>query len=238
MTNNPHLLILHGWNHNSTFWINAHEQLPNCKLYIPDLPGFGKEPLPSTTLAIPDYATWVEEYIQQNIQSDSSLKLQDTKLALMGHSFGGRISAYIASKNPKWLHTLILYAAPTLYRPSLQVQARLAISKALKKIIADKQAKKLIKFLNPELAQADKNNLGAVYRKTITFDQTEDLKKIITPTYIIYGENDSEVSKKVIMETAKLINNSHLEIIQNQGHNIHLDNPTLFYGLIRKILNL
>lgn len=236
MSEKMHLLILHGWNHSSEVWQNAYQQLDTSKvtIHIPDLPGFGQEPLVSPDWSIPDYAEWVEKKV------DKILKTENCKqLTILGHSFGGRIAAYLASQNPPWLQHLILYAAPVLYRPTLQTKTKIALYKIGKRLTFG--TKFLREFIahahHQELQHADQHHLGQIYRSVINFDQTSTLPKIQIPTDIIIGSHDTEVRQLIAQQTHELINNSTLHILENQSHNIHLDNPILFYGLIRKLLN-
>lgn len=236
MNKPKYFLILHGWNHDSSYWSNAKEQLQSTglELIILDLPGFGKESLPSSDWSIPDYAKWVENYL-----SIKNISQNQKEVVLLGHSFGGRISAYIASKNPSWIHTLILYAAPVLYRPSQTAKAVIKLNKFAKSLIGENTfiKDKVGNRINPELKHADHNDLGKVYRNAINFDQTVLLPKINVPTHLIHGTKDLQVDIKIAKEAAKLINNSQLHEVQNEGHNIHLENPTLFYGIVRSIIS-
>jgi len=79
------IVVLHGWGHNKHYWKALKRPLGRLgKVYIPDLPGFGSEPLINENWGVPDYAKWVEGYV-------SKKKLK--RVVLIGHSFGGRISA-------------------------------------------------------------------------------------------------------------------------------------------------
>lgn len=229
------LVILHGWNHSAAVWQEAQSQLKSevNAVYIPDLPGFGMQPQISEEATIPDYANWVKKYISQH-----GLDKNSKNVILMGHSFGGRISAYIASENPSWLETLILYAAPVIYRPTQITKIKYVLSKLVKALVGNnsRHVAKIKAQLNKELAEADANNLGKIFRNTVSFDQSALLPKIHVPTYILYGDKDIEVSWQIIAEAAQLIPHAQLEVIKNAGHNIHLENSTLFYGLLRNII--
>lgn len=225
MKNDVTIVILHGWGQDSTSWTKFID-IAQAKYDVIaiDLPGFGKEPLVSETWSIPEYANWVEKQINQK-------KL--TNVILIGHSFGGRIGAYIAADNPKWLKKLVLYAAPVIYRPSIPVQIKKWVAPKLKKLKFG-FLRKL--FGNKELMDADKNGLGKIFRTVVTFDQTDTAKKIKTPVTLIWGKNDKVVPLRIAHELVDLIPASTLEVVPFGDHNVHLHNPHLFYGLVKKFI--
>lgn len=216
------VVILHGWGQNKELWQDIINKFQAEDVIAIDLPGFGKEPLADPEWGIPEYADWVKNKIEQ-------LNTQD--VILLGHSFGGRISSFIASENPNWLKGLILYGAPCIYRPSNQVKNKIRIYKLLKKLGLKRKSN------NSELNSADKQGLGKIFRKVVNFDQTQILPKINAPTLLVWGENDTEVPVRIAKEINSLINNSKLVILQNSDHNVHLENPNIFYGTIKTFID-
>lgn len=221
------LVVLHGWRDSSENWKLFSDQIStSISVKVPDLPGFGRQPLISEEWGVPEYANWVEEYIK-----NSGLN----NVILLGHSFGGTIASYIASKRPKWLKGLILYGARSLYRPSIKVKFKIKLYKLFKKIGIPKITS-ILKRSNPELVAADKAGLGKIFRKVVPFDQTDLLPKINVPTLLIWGENDTVIPLEQGKEIHSLIKGSKLEVIKGCGHNIHLENPPLFYGIIKNAI--
>lgn len=218
------ILILHGWGHNGELWQNLADKLGKNAIAI-DLPGFGDEPLVNDNWGVPEYAGWVEKYIKKNKYNN---------LIMIGHSFGGRIAAEIASKNPKYLKGLILSGAPCLYRPSLKVKLRIKIYKFFKFLIPQ-NFRRL--FYANDLKNASLKNLEKIFRNVVNYDQTEQLKKIKLNTLLIWGENDKDVPLKIAKEMNELIKNSELIIIENSGHNSYLEKPNLFFGYVKNYIN-
>lgn len=236
------IVILHGWNHSSAVWEAAYRHLSPDKyqLFIPDLPGFGHNQSVPSDWSIPEYAHWATTYIENKVlKSPTKDSYVPSKVILLGHSFGGRITSYIASQNPAWLQKIILYAAPLLYRPTFQTRAKILAYK-LGKILTF-NSKLLREYIahahHSELHHADQHNMGQIYRQVVNFDQTELLPKIKVPTHIIIGTHDHEVRLSIARESQQLISDSQLHELVGEGHNIHLEHPDLFYGLIRRILS-
>ncbi len=215
------VVILHGWGHNGELWRSLAQKLGSNADFF-DMPGFGEEPLVSPDWGVPEYANWVRNKIDKN-----------TPTILLGHSFGGRIAAEIASKNPKWLKALILSGAPCLRRPSIAVRFKISAYKTLKHLTPAKMRQL---FLSSDLKAAEQENLGLIFRNVVSYDQTKSLTNIKVPTLLIWGENDQEVPLKVAEEMQQLIKESCIKIVPNVGHNSYLQNPNLFFGYVQKFI--
>lgn len=215
------IVILHGWGHNGDLWASLAKKLGK-QAFSFDMPGFGSEKLTDENWGIPEYAKWVEKKIAKK-----------KEIILIGHSFGGRVAAEIASKNPEWLKGLILSGAPCLYRPNYLIKIKIKIYKLFKAFLPNKFRSI---FLSQELSDADKNGLGKIFRKVVIYDQGDKLKKISIPTLLIWGERDNSVPVNIAKEMNLLIKNSELKIIENSGHNTYLENPNLFYGYVKKFI--
>ncbi|HEY4501337.1 MAG TPA: alpha/beta hydrolase [Candidatus Paceibacterota bacterium] len=220
---NP-IVVLHGWGHDRTFWSAFAEKFSDRQVFILDLPGFGNKKNVDASWGIPEYSAWVRSRIEEKGLENVSL---------IGHSFGGRIAAYVASQRPPWLARLILYGAPVLYRPRSFIRFRIRLAKLLKPFVSAG----LKRLANAELADADDEGLGTVYRRVVAFDQTELLPLINVPTLLLWGEHDTAVPVRIAREAQTLIGDSKVIIAPGVGHNVHLENPTLFYGLISRFID-
>lgn len=153
-----------------------------------------------------------------------------TKAILIGHSFGGRIAAHIASMQPDWLAGLVLIGAPCLYKPTHKARMIGRIAKVAKILGFTRSPWSL----NGELTEADKKGLGHIYRKVVIYDQAQELTRISCPTLIIRGSQDTYPDADITNEMHTLIAKSSLETITGVGHNIHLESPMLLYAVINK----
>ena len=216
------LIILHGWGQDRSVWHKFAADFDAANAIAWDLPGFGAEPLVSEDWGVPDYATWVVNKIE-------SQKLEN--VVLCGHSFGGRISSYIAAQHPAWLRGLILDGAPSIYRPSLDIKAKILLAKLMKRLGVKRRV-----IGNSELQNANSRGLGQIFRKVVNFDQTELLPKINVPTLLIWGEKDDIVPLRIAYEIQKLIPASQLKVIPGAGHHTYQHNPYLFYGTVKNFI--
>lgn len=216
------LVILPGWGHGRESWEPLVERFAPREVRILELPGFGGEPLVSSDWGVPEYAAWVRSKIESERLSE---------VILLGHSFGGRIAAHIASERPAWLSELVLYAAPCLYRPSIIVRLKKSIVP-----IALSVGLKGMYHGNPELTFADKRGLGQIYRRVVGFDQADALRGISVPTLIVWGEKDGVVPIAIAQEMNSLIPNSQLQVLSGLVHNAHIENSILFAGVVSRFL--
>jgi pimeloyl-ACP methyl ester carboxylesterase len=215
------IVILHGWNQNKNFWKEFQSQFSDGEVIVFNLPGFGDEPLVSEEWNIPEYAAWVRKKVEG---------LGENSIVLLGHSFGGRIASLLASQRPNWLKGLILYGAPALYRPKPSVRLKIVAAKIAKRMGFSRPSG------NGELRDADNKKMGRIFRRAVLFDQTELLANIDVPTLLIWGSDDHDVPLRIAQEMKNLISGSNLVIMDNVGHNAHLENSNLFYGTVKKFL--
>jgi pimeloyl-ACP methyl ester carboxylesterase len=220
-----HLIILPGWKQNSQDWQQVTKKLSqDIKVSVINLPGFGIEPISSQDWGIPEYSEWVRNKIEKDYENED--------IILLGHSFGGRLACEIASQRPNWLKALILFAAPVLYRPNKKVLFLKYFSRKTPNFI-----KNLFKrFSSQDYNEVKNTNLNTIFKKVYDVDQTEKLQKINIKTFLIWGEKDTSVSVRIGKEANNLLKNSTLDVLPNCGHNIHINNPNLLYGTIKKII--
>lgn len=217
------LIILHGWGRSKADWEHALNQVADGYTVITiDLPGFGQEPLIDANWGIREYTKWTIAKIE-------SLNVAD--VTLLGHSFGGRVASYIATQRPLWLKSLILYATPSIYRPSSMIKAKNKIAQLVRRLGLKRSVSS-----NQELAAADKQGLGVIFRRVVSFDQTAELPRITVPTLLIWGDQDVAVPVRIATEMQRLIPNSELQILDGLTHDAHRENPYLFYGLVKKFI--
>lgn len=215
-----YLVILPGWGQDSEIWKDITRNFSN-KVIVLDLPGFGNEILISPDWTIPDYAAWVKK------------RLPKGQFILFGHSFGGRIAAQLAGSNLSQLKGLILSGSPCIYRPDKTIKIKNTVNHSLKRLLPIGVTDQL---LPPHLKQARQWGMESIFRKAVSYDQADDLKRINVPTLLIWGDKDTEVPLRIAREMQTLIKYSDLQIIDNAGHNSFLDNPYLFSGYVKKYI--
>ena len=226
------LILIHGWKQDvSSFWGLVDLLKTDFKLYLIDLPGFGRSDAPKNPYTISDYSEIVKKFIEEK-------KIK--KPIVLGHSLGGRVGIKLASTNPNLIDKLILEDAAGIkpkqdpLKPFIYV-----IAKIFRHLIPNVfNLKEKLRHLFYKKIESDYLNAG-VLTETLTNildeDLTPDLKKIETETLLIWGEKDpnDESSLASGKKMYRLIKNSRIEIFEGVGHFPHLEKPILFASYVK-----
>lgn len=236
------ILILHGWGIGSKTWAQVKEILEGmgCRVYVPDLPGFGDNAPPVKPWVIDDYVNWVKSYCEQNGLS---------QFFLLGHSFGGGIAVKFVNALPEMAKGLIL-VAPKLHRQkTFRYYAGLFLAKIGKIVfsipilfflhpLARKVLYELIGSRDYYRLELDKTNImKETFKEVVGADLIPCLAAIKTPTLIVWGKKDQMTPISDAYLAHKAIENSKLEIIKNGRHALNIENPGILAEKIIKFIN-
>lgn len=228
------LILLHGWGQDvSTWWGLVDLLKDDFKLWLIDLPGFGRSDNPANPWTVGDYAEVVAEFIKNN-------KIK--KPILLGHSLGGNISIKLASKYPNLISNLILEDSSGI-RPKggIKKTSIFILAKIFHYLVPnifnlkDKLRTKLYLALEADYINA--GNLKGTLVNILNEDLVNKLPGITSETLIIWGENDRSVKLKYGKMMYQLIKNSSLEVIEGVGHFPHLENQKLFTYYVKDFSN-
>ncbi len=239
------VLVLHGWRSSSQAWASFQQKLAGekVKIIIPDLPGFGKTPLPSTEgWPLNYYSQWVESFTQE-LGKRGELNFPFT---LIGHSFGGRIAIKLAARKSLPLSSLILIdAAGLIFQPSWRKKIMAKIAKEGEGLLTafhvPPSLKENLRILIYRLIrQKDylkvSPEMRKTFRKIIGEDLLPVLPKINIPTLIIWGAKDSLLPVDQAFLFNEKIPHSQLEIIPEAAHSPQLETPEKLLSLIINFL--
>ncbi len=213
------MLILHGWKSCIADWLPFSDQFKSkYRIILVDLPGFGGSSKPNVDWGIYEYFEFTKKFIE-------SLGLK--KLAVLGHSFGGRVA-------------ILLAARTNLVEKLILVDAAGMELKSWKAILFS-----LMKPFVSWLPQEVKNRLGShdykeagemrkIFVKIVNQPLREELAKITTPTLIVWGEKDTILSLKEAKMLHKGIKNSVLRNVWGAGHWPHTQKPEQFAQILQE----
>lgn len=230
------IILLHGWGSSSAAFLKTQEYLAKngFKIYVPDLPGFGKSAsLPS--------AWGVGEYADLVLQFADSLSLD--KFFLIGHSFGGRISIKLTVNHPEKALGLVLCSTAGVRRP-LKRFIFFVFAKLGKMLFSlpglclfQKPSRKLLYFLARERDYYQAQGvMRETMKKVISEDFTLDLAKIKIPTLIIWGANDKVTPTTHAKILKEKIKGSVLKIVPSATHKLPYEKPEVFSRLVTEFL--
>lgn len=212
--NGSPLVLLHGWKNTADAWLPLVPALADqYSLVLPDLPGCGKSSTPNHAWTSLDYAQWLDDFLQAVIPKD-----QLQRIALCGHSHGGRTILWHASGNFK-IHprVLILIGAsgmPSRLKGNQRIVSGLSkiVPAPLKGLVPQSLRRSLYTHFRLEsdyleATEFEKGTLQAILHEDIT----PKLASIAQPTLVIWGAHDEATplwqgeSIATLLPRAKLI---------------------------------
>ncbi len=207
------IVLLHGWGQNISLMEPIGKFYYNYfNVLLIDLPGFGASDEPNTIWSVFDYAKAINTLIK-------FLKIKN--VILIGHSFGGKIALAYASKYK--VQKLICLASPYCSEVT-KLPLKTKVYKQLKKISI---LKPLSKIMSTKIGSTDYKNASNTMRgilvKSINIDMINNIKKIICPTLLIWGDKDTAVPLKRAYELNNLIKDSAVIVYENRTHYAYLE---------------
>ncbi|MFZ2414441.1 MAG: alpha/beta hydrolase [Minisyncoccia bacterium] len=225
------VLFLHGWRSESSLWGKAMTALVQngYATYALDLPGFGGSQYPEESYGVSEYAEIVKKFI---------LKFNLSKVVLVGHSFGGRISIKLAAQEPELISKIVLVDSAGFIDTSFKKKLKGTIAKILRPLFKIPGLKSLKPKIYSLMGAGDylaTPKLTGSYIKIVKEDLTPDMERISQPTLIFWGDKDATTPIDYAKRMNALINNSQLEIVSG-GHFSFLDKPQEFEKSLLKFL--
>ena len=225
------VIILHGWTYSLEKWQSFLEILKKKGIEPVMLKVPGLTSQNNKIWDIDDYVKWLKEIVDK----------EKSKVALIGHSNGGRIAVNFAIRYPERISKLILIDSAGIYHNELPLALKRVIFKTLAKFGRVLKGSSVLKnVFYKVVGETDYKNASQNMKQTMINLISTDLKPILsqitTPTLIIWGREDNAtpLSDGKIMND--LIKNSKLEIIDKARHSPMFTHPKqvaeIIYGYI------
>lgn len=244
----PVIVMVHGFRGTHHGLAKIVEALPEYRIIVPDLPGFGDSmPLAGQTHSLENYVQFLGEFI-------TMLNLNQPPI-LLGHSFGSIVTSHFVVQFPGKISKLVLInpiGAPALQGPRA-VLTRLAIMyywlgkklparaahkwlanplivKIMSVTMAKTSDKGLLKYIHHQHLQhfstfANPRVVAEAFRTSVSHDVAQIAAHIKTPTLLIVGEKDDITPLEKQELLAAKNPNFQLGIIPEVGHLIHYEKP-------------
>ncbi|MEX0608069.1 MAG: alpha/beta hydrolase [Balneolaceae bacterium] len=229
------LVILHGWGSSKRVMMPIAQNLAAIRTcYNLDLPGFGDSPEPVSSWSIDDYADSVQAFIES---------LEDEKVDLLVHSFGGRITLKLCARKFGKTHidkVLITGGAGMKPRRSFKFYLKKYAAKTLKApflLLPGSLRETALSWLRgtelwKSLGSSEYSTLSGVMRETFVKSVTEYLEptlpNIFHEVLLLWGRNDDATPIYQAERMEQGIKNAALVVIDDAGHYAFLDKPKQF----------
>ncbi len=217
------LVLIHGAGGEHLSWPSELRRMAGYRVFAPDLPGHGKSKGPGLQ-RISAYAGEILSWLY---------KLELPKLFLGGHSMGGAVALWIAIHQPEMLHGLVLISTGSQLPVNLSLIDDLAtphsFSAAVDSIcrwsFSPGADKRIVDGVRKQMLSTRPSVLGADFRACDAFNLKEELRKVITPTLVLVGDQDKMTPLRFSEELRDGIKTSQLAVIPGAGHMLPLEKP-------------
>lgn len=227
------VVVLHGWGGR----IESMDPVIRClaprfRVVALDLPGFGESPLPAATWGTPDYAAFVRAAVD---------RLGVTAASFVGHSYGAKVSLYLAATYRSVVDKLVLVGSSGLRStPSVKTRLKRAASKGARAAgRLGPPGRALRDAAYRRLASSDYRDAGAlrpILVKVVNEDLSSLLPAVKASTLLVWGSADDAVPLAHARRMEKLIPDAGLVVLEGAGHFAYLDEPERFCRVTRHFL--
>ncbi len=229
------VILMHGWGCDHTTVASIANILNGkMRVYNLDLPGHGESEEPAEVWGIEKFTEAIEEFIH---------KLGIKNPILIGHSFGGRISIFLASRN-KIPKMVLVDSAGIKPRRKLSYYFKVYSFKLAKRILpiilGKEKGKKAIENWRNKKGSADYNAASPKMKAIMSRCVNEDLKHLMpsigASTLLIWGEKDTATPLSDARTMERLIPDAGIASDPEGGHYSFLDNPGWFKAVLSSFL--
>jgi pimeloyl-ACP methyl ester carboxylesterase len=230
----PAVVVLHGWGASiETVQLIVSALVATNTVVAVDLPGFGESELPPQPWGVADYQQFLADLLDA---------LGLARVALVGHSNGGRIAIRMGATETQRVSRLVLIDSAGI-RPkrTLGYYRKVGMAKLGKyaaRYLGSFGARVRARLI-AHAASSDYANAGAM-RATMVRLVNEDLRallpQIAAPTLLIWGSNDTATPLADARLMEQLIPDAGLVVFEGAGHYSYLDEPARFAAVASHFL--
>lgn len=242
------IVMVHGFRGDHHGLERVVELLPQHRIIMADLPGFGESPaFSSGSHDVPGYGVFLGSFLD-------ALGL-GPETVLLGHSFGSIVTSHFVAANPGRVFPLILVnpiASPALEGPkgimtklavfyywaSARLPAGLGNALLRSKLIVRVMSVTMAKTRDPDLLEfihgqhhayfsgfANRDMLLESFQASVSGTVREVAAELTLPTLLIAGAEDEIATLPKQYDLLELLPDAELVVIDKVGHLIHYETP-------------
>lgn len=234
------VLMLHGWGCSTKLFTAMQDALCDVmRVTVIDFPGHGESDRPPQPWGVPEYAEWTMQLIDQ---------LGIAPCAIVAHSFGARVTLWMASHAPEKFGRIVITGGAGLREggedgPKQSLFAKVAhgVLGGMKKMkIFGKLPDALNEIYVQNFGSADYKVLDDEMRKTFTKVVNQDLSACLpgikSPTLLYWGEKDTATPLWMGKKMAAEIKDAALITVPDGTHYAYLEHLGEFTHIVRHFL--
>jgi pimeloyl-ACP methyl ester carboxylesterase len=216
----PAVVMVHGLIVSSRYMVPTAKRLaPYCRVYIPDLPGYGHSAKPPCTLNVPALADALAGWMQ-------AVGLRHA--VLLGNSFGCQIVVDLAARYPERVERIVLIG------PTTDPHARTAHQQVAHWLLNLPGEPVPLGFVVArDVWDMGPHRALATFRYMLRDDIAVKLPRVGAPTLVVRGGRDTSVPQRWAEEATRLLPRARLIVIPGAAHTLNYNSPK---KLLRAIL--
>jgi pimeloyl-ACP methyl ester carboxylesterase len=221
----PAILFIHGTGGSGKVWFNQMRRFESqYRVIAPDLPGYGRTPLPESIRSNDDYPEFLLAMMDV---------LGISKAVLVGNSMGGRVALQLALDHADRVAGLVLVNSSGLKLPDLPTANVRDLSPAefasrLFYRTPDRPSSRAAlaeRFVDSPEQQQARETMLRLTAGPLRKDMQGRLSEIQVPTLVIWGEGDRIIPPAYGEAFASAIPDAKLAVIPRAGHVPMLERP-------------
>jgi len=206
------IVLVHGLAVSSRYMIPTARLLAShCRVYIPDLPGYGRSGKPAHTLTIVELGDALADWMD-------AIGLQ--KATLLGNSMGCQIIANFALRHPQRIDRAVL-VGPTM--DPRACTARQEVWRWLLNIPGEPLV--LFPVVLLDTLQIGMRRFLRTFRYALQDRIEEHLSQMHVPTLVVRGTRDTVVPQRWAQEAVNMLPAGRLVMIDGAAHDVNFNSP-------------
>ena len=206
------VVLVHGLSVSSGYMMPTAVRLaPHYRVYVPDLPGFGRSSKPKHILNVAELADALADWVHV---------MELPSATFLGNSLGCQIIVNLALKHPELVERIVLVS------PTMDPEA-LTIRQEAWRLLRDAKCEPLhfLPVLVREYLIAGVKRTVRTLRHAFEDPMQENLRHVLQPTLVVRGSEDPIVSQGWVEKVQNLLPKSKLIVVQKAGHAVNFNSP-------------
>ena len=216
----PAVVLIHGLVVSSRYMVPTAERLaPHHKVYVPDLPGFGRSEKPSSVLDVSGLSHSLAAWM-------GAVGLESA--VLVGNSVGCQVIAELALRHPERVERAVLQG------PTMDPEARTALRQAARLALAGtREPLSLLPIMLLDYLSAGLRRSFATFRYALEDPIEEKLPRVRVPTLVVRGARDPIVPQRWAEGVARLLPEGRLVVVPGAAHTMNYGAPSELARVVR-----
>jgi 2-hydroxy-6-oxonona-2,4-dienedioate hydrolase len=211
----PAVILVHGIGVSSSYFIPLASVLaPHCRVYAPDLPGFGESWKPERTLLLPELGSWLGRWIET---------AQPGPATVVGQSFGSQVVVDLAVRRPDLVRRLVLQGPTGDPRAQTIRQQLFRWARGV-----GKEPDSLSGITRADYRKAGMRRVLRTWINSLHDRLDLKLFRVQAPTLVLRGENDVIAPQEWVERAAAMLPDGRWAVVPDGLHAINYSSPVGF----------